>query len=598
MDQIPNQDNLKDKDSLSADSGQSQDFSEKESYEQEYLIEQKRILDQKEKDLQSKLDELQQNNQALEARELKLNQKIQNLQDREDNLRQQLLELKNKQQLLEDKLKKESEKKDNLCQALIFEKGQAKLRSSYVDQSGNSLKECYDVFSKDMFRSKLDLPNLGELEVIRHFNCLSKLNFSVDTNFYPLGSCTMKYSPKINDYLAGLDGFSNIHPYQDQKDIQGALKLIYSLGQLLSKITGMERFSLQPSSGAQGELCGLLMIKKFHQSRGNNKTTVIIPDSAHGTNPATVSMCGFKTLVVKSDAKGLVDIDALKSLVDDQTAAIMLTNPNTLGLFEENISDIKDIVHKNGGLLYYDGANFNPLLGITNPALMGFDVVHLNLHKTFSTPHGCGGPGAGVVGVGKKLLEYLPTPLVLEKNGEYYFDYDLKHSIGRLRSFYGNFGVLVRAYAYILRLGKEGLLRVALNSVLNANYIRTSLKDYYQVPFPGVCMHEVVFSCSKQAERGALALDIAKRLIDYDMHPPTMYFPLIVKEALMVEPTETESKETLDYFIATMKKIDKEIDTDIDNLKKSPLTTCVGRVDEVKAARTPDLNFFFSDKKK
>lgn len=353
----------------------------------------------------------------------------------------------------------------------------------------------------------------------------------------------------------------------------------------------MKRFTFQPSSGAHGELTGMLMIRKFHQIQGNKKTKVIIPDSAHGTNPATASMCGYQTETVESNSSGLIDISKLEKIVDEKVAAIMLTNPNTLGLFEENILAISDIIHGKGGLLYYDGANFNPLLGITKPSLMGFDIIHLNLHKTFSTPHGCGGPGSGAVGAIEELSDFLPAPLVDKQNNQFCFNYDLKHSIGRLRSFYGNFGVLVRAYAYLLRLGRDGLLRVAQNSVLNANYIKEKLKDYYQVAFSKKCMHEVVFTCQRQKEAGVLALDIAKRLIDFGIHPPTMYFPLIVKEALMVEPTESESKQSLDYFIQTMIEIDREVKFDQEKVKTSPHKASVKRVDEVAAARFPDLRW-------
>lgn len=460
---------------------------------------------------------------------------------------------------------------------------------SYSGDPGIVIQNLSDILDERFLRKHLPLPNMAEPQVVRHFTQLAKMNFSVDSNFYPLGSCTMKYNPKINEYAAQLEGFSGIHPYQDERDVQGALALMYELEQALCAITGMKRFSLQPSSGAQGELCGMMMIREFHQHHGHAKTKVIIPDSAHGTNPASAAMCGYTTVTVKSNSDGLIDIDELHRLVDSQTAAIMLTNPNTLGLFEEQIVEISDIVHKQGALLYYDGANFNALLGITQPALMGFDVVHLNLHKTFSTPHGCGGPGAGVVGVNEKLIDFLPVPLVIKKQGYFHFDYKVKHSIGRLRAFYGNFGVLVRAYAYILRLGKQGLLRVAHNAVVNANYIKERLKDSYEVAYPKTCMHEVVFSCSRQKERGASAMDIAKRLIDYGIHPPTMYFPLIVKEALMVEPTETESKQTLDYFIETMKNIDCEIDQDIKKLKDAPHTAPIRRADEVEAARNPNV---------
>jgi len=473
---------------------------------------------------------------------------------------------------------------------IIFEKESAS-KADYVKASNDSLKDPKEVIAQKLLRTELPLPNLGELDVVRHYSHLAGLNFSVDTNFYPLGSCTMKYNPKINEDMAQLEGFSGLHPYQSQDAIQGALELLYNLEQLLCEITGMKRFTFQPSSGAQGELAGMLMIRKYHEIKKRKKTKVIIPDSAHGTNPATASMCGYQTIVIESDSQGLVDIDKLKEIVDDEVAAIMLTNPNTLGLFEERISEIKDIIHSKEGLLYYDGANFNPLLGITKPSLMGFDVIHLNLHKTFSTPHGCGGPGAGAVGVGQILEDFLPVPVVNKKNKSYYFDYAIKHSIGRLKSFYGNFTVLVRAYTYLLRLGREGLLQTAHNAVINANYIKENLKDYYQVPYPKTCMHEVVFSCARQKEKGASALDIAKRLIDYGIHPPTMYFPLIVKEALMVEPTETENKSTLDYFIKVMKKIDKEIDNDLEKVKEAPHTACVKRVDEVKAARSPNLKW-------
>ena len=474
---------------------------------------------------------------------------------------------------------------------VIFDKDKNLQKTSYLEKPGVPLKKLEDIFPKSLLRSHLPLPNLGELDVIRHYLRLSEMNFSVDTNFYPLGSCTMKYNPKINEDLAQLEGFTNIHPYQALQDTKGALELMYNLEQLLSELTGMKRFTFQPSSGAHGELAGMLMIRKFHETRGNRKTKVIIPDSAHGTNPATASMCGYQVQIIESNPDGLIDISKLEKMVDQSIAAIMLTNPNTLGLFEEDILTISDIVHRKGGLLYYDGANFNPLLGITKPSLMGFDVVHLNLHKTFSTPHGCGGPGAGAVGVSEILEDFLPTPLVKKDNNEFYLDYEIKHSIGRLRSFYGNFGILVRAYAYILRLGRDGLLRVAHHSTLSANYIKEKLKNHYQVAFPQKCMHEVVFTCQSQKERGASALDIAKRLIDFGIHPPTMYFPLIVKEALMVEPTETESKQTLDDFIQTMIDIDKEISLDCEKVKTSPHLAPVKRVNEVRAARFPNLKW-------
>lgn len=474
---------------------------------------------------------------------------------------------------------------------IIFDKERGFGKTNYVAAPEVPLQILEDIFPKEALRDELPLPNLGELEVIRHYSRLAELNFCVDTNFYPLGSCTMKYNPKINEELAGLEGFNNIHPFQEPEALAGALELIYNLEKLLCEITGMSRFTFQPSSGAQGELAGMLMIRKYHDIKGNKKTKVIIPDSAHGTNPATASMCGYQVQVVESNSQGLIDIDKLEKLVDEDIAAIMLTNPNTLGLFEPNILAISDIVHSKGGLLYYDGANFNPLLGVTKPSLMGFDLIHLNLHKTFSTPHGCGGPGAGAVGAVEDLCDFFPAPLVSKGGRGFYFDYELKHSIGRVRSFYGNFGVLVRAYAYLLRLGGDGLLRVAQHSTLYANYLKEKLKNYYQVAFSQRCMHEVVFTCQNQKQRGASALDIAKRLIDSGIHPPTMYFPLIVKEALMVEPTETESKQTLDYFIQTMIDIDREIDIDCEKIKTCPHLAPVKRVDEVRAARIPNLKW-------
>lgn len=474
---------------------------------------------------------------------------------------------------------------------LIFEKSVKDRGTNYIARPDIPLKKAKELLPQNYLRDDLDLPSLGELDVVRHYTNLSRLNFSVDTHFYPLGSCTMKYNPKINEELASLEGFLNIHPYQKEEFLQGALELIYNLEKLLCEITGMKRFTFQPSSGAQGELTGMLMIRKYHELNKTKKRKVIVPDSSHGTNPATSSMCGYETVVVKSGENGLLDLDKLHKVLDDQVAAIMLTNPNTLGLFEENILQISKMVHEKGGLLYYDGANFNPLLGITNPYLMGFDVIHLNLHKTFSTPHGCGGPGAGAVGVVEKLIHFLPTPIVDKKKNNFYFNYGVKHSIGKLRTFYGNFSVLVRAYAYLLRLGHEGLLRVAQNAVLNANYVKAGLSNNYNIASNKPPMHEVVFSCTKQKEKGISALDIAKRLIDYNIHPPTMYFPLIAREALMVEPTETENKETLDYFINVMLKINKEIEENPQEIKDAPTTTPVKRVDEVKAARNPDLRW-------
>jgi glycine dehydrogenase subunit 2 len=445
----------------------------------------------------------------------------------------------------------------------------------------------------DLLRDvSVELPEVGEVDVIRHFTRLSQKNYGVDAGFYPLGSCTMKYNPKINEEAARLDGFAKVHPYQPEQTVQGCLELLYRTDRLLAEITGMERVSLQPAAGAHGELAGLMIIKAFHENNGDfNRKKIIVPDSAHGTNPASASVIGFTVVEVKSDERGGIDLDSLKSLMDDEVAGLMLTNPNTLGLFDENIDVISDIVHQAGGLLYYDGANATAILGISRPGDMGFDVVHLNLHKTFSTPHGGGGPGSGPVGVKKELVPFLPVPIVEEKNGLYALDYDRPLSIGRVRSFYGNFGVVVRAYAYIRSHGAEGLQRVSEAAVLNANYIMEKLKGYYDLPFNRICMHEVVFSGQKQKNIGVSTLDIAKRLMDYGFHPPTVYFPLVVKEALMIEPTETESKETLDEFIDAMIQIAEEAQTDPEHVRNAPHTTFISRPDEAKAARLPILRY-------
>ncbi len=395
-----------------------------------------------------------------------------------------------------------------------------------------------------------NLPEVSELDAVRHFTQLSQRNHGVDSGFYPLGSCTMKYNPKINELVARFDGFAKIHPYQSEKSVQGALELMYNLDMYLSEITGMDKISLQPAAGSHGELAGLMIIKAYHQNRGDHKRNIIVvPDSAHGTNPASAAVAGFNIVEIKSNDDGGMDIDSLKSVMSDEIAGLMLTNPNTLGLFDENILEIADIVHNAGGLLYYDGANTNAIMGIARPGDMGFDVVHLNLHKTFSTPHGGGGPGAGPVGVKKDLIPFLPTPIVSKNDKEYFLDYDRPLSIGKVRSFYTNFGVIVRAYTYILSMGAKGLRDASEMAVTNANYIANKLKDVYFLPFDRICMHECVFSGRWQKDNGVSTLDIAKRLLDFGYHPPTIYFPLIVPEALMIEPTEVESKETLDEFI-------------------------------------------------
>ena len=434
------------------------------------------------------------------------------------------------------------------------------------------------------------LPQLSELEVMRHYKELSDLNFCIEKGFYPLGSCTMKYNPKVNEMLASLEGF-NIHPNCSDDLAQGALKLMYRLQEALLKITGMDALTLQPSAGAHGEMTGMMIIKKYFDTIGEKRTKVIIPDSAHGTNPASAKMAGFDIIEIKSNEKGQVDIEALKELLDENVAAIMMTNPNTLGIFEENVKEISDLMHQNGSLLYYDGANFNAIMGYTNPKLMGFDVVHLNLHKTFSTPHGGGGPGAGPVGVVEKLKDYLPSPVIDFDGDKYFRNYNIKHSIGSVKDFYGNFSVLVRAYAYILMMGNN-LKYVSENAVLNANYLKEKLKDYYELPYNEPCMHEFVITGEKQKhENGISTLNIAKALMDGNTHPPTVYFPLIVHEAIMIEPTETEGKEKLDEFVDTMIEIAKTAQTDPDKILSAPHTTPVKKIDEVTAARHPDLKY-------
>ena len=401
----------------------------------------------------------------------------------------------------------------------------------------------------------------------------------------------MKYNPKVNELLATFEGFCNLHPLQSDDDSQGALELMYNLQEALKKITGMDAVTLQPAAGAHGELTGMMIVKKYFETRGElNRKKVIVPDSAHGTNPASAKMCGFDIVEVKSNERGQVDIEALKTLLDKDVAAIMMTNPNTLGIFEEKVLEISKLVHDNGSLLYYDGANFNAIMGWTNPRLMGFDVVHLNLHKTFATPHGGGGPGAGPVCVTENLKEYLPVPVITFDGSKYKRDYNVKHSIGKVRGFYGNFGVLVRAYAYILMMG-DNLKLASADAVLNANYIKEKLKGVYELPYDEPCMHEFVLSGEKQHEQGVSTLGIAKRLMDSNYHPPTVYFPLIVHEAIMIEPTESESKEVLDGFIDTMLKIAEEIKTNPEEVLKSPKTTPINNVNETLAARKPDLTF-------
>lgn len=459
---------------------------------------------------------------------------------------------------------------------------------------GISVGECElkGVIPADLLREGIiGLPQLSELDVMRHYKELSDRNFCIEKGFYPLGSCTMKYNPKVNELLALLEGFCNLHPAQEDDDSQGALELMYNLQESLKILTGMDAVTLQPAAGAHGELTGMMIVKKYFESIGEkNRKKVIVPDSAHGTNPASAKMCGFDIVEVKSNSKGQVDIESLKELIDSDVAAIMMTNPNTLGIFEEKVLEISKLMHDNGSLLYYDGANFNAIMGWTNPRLMGFDVVHLNLHKTFSTPHGGGGPGAGPVCVVDKLKDYLPSPVIKKDGDKFVRDYNIPRSIGKVRGFYGNFGVLVRAYAYILMMGLN-LKLASADAVLNANYIKEKLKGVYELPYDELCMHEFVLSGEKQHAQGVNTLGIAKRLMDSNYHPPTVYFPLIVHEAIMIEPTESESKAVLDGFIETMLKIAKEIEISPEKVLKSPQTTPIKKVDETLAARKPDLVF-------
>jgi glycine dehydrogenase subunit 2 len=441
-------------------------------------------------------------------------------------------------------------------------------------------------------RTELSLPELSELDVIRHFTNISKKNYSIDSGFYPLGSCTMKYNPKINEEAARLPGFAFTHPLQPIETVQGNLALMHELQQWLAEISGFSAVSLQPAAGAQGEFSGIMTIRAYHLERGDTKRKkMLIPDSAHGTNPATATMCGFETIGIPTDSQGNVDLEALKAACDDTLAGMMLTNPNTLGLFEQGIVEAVEVVHQAGGLVYGDGANLNALLGIARPGDLGLDVMHFNLHKTFSTPHGGGGPGSGPIGVKDHLAPYLPGPIVTileEGNAEVPPLYGLKmpkHSIGRVKSFFGNFGMMVRAYVYISMHGPEGLRTVSENAVLNANYIRALVKDTYKVTYDRICMHEFVAEGHWREAPDIIALDIAKRLIDYNFHPPTNYFPLIVPEALMIEPTETESKQTLDRFVDALLKIAEEAKSDPSLLKEAPHFTPVGRLNEVKAAK-------------
>ena len=440
----------------------------------------------------------------------------------------------------------------------------------------------------ELIRQELPLPNVSELDVIRHYSNMSRKNFGIDNGFYPLGSCTMKYNPKINEDIARLEGFTQLHPLSHESCNQGSLQLMWELEQYFNKLTGMDAFSLQPAAGSQGELLGVMIAKAYYKQKREKRTKIIIPDSAHGTNPATASMCRFETITVKSDSRGNMHMNDFKQSLADDIALVMLTNPNTLGLFEEKILEISDLAHRNGSLMYCDGANMNAMLGIARPGDQGFDLIHLNLHKTFSTPHGGGGPGAGALGVKKHLVDYLPLPRVVNKGENFVLDYTRRKSVGMTRYCYGNFGMLVRAYAYLMSWGTD-MRKISEHAILNANYLCSLLKDDFELFYDRRCAHEFVLSSRNLGQKSAL--NIAKRLMDYGFHPPTIYFPLIVPEALMIEPTETESKNTLDEFATALKSIANEIKENPDLVNGAPYTRPVSRMDEVIAARKPNLRW-------
>ncbi len=481
---------------------------------------------------------------------------------------------------------------ETMPESLLFEKSRHGRKGYTLPELDIPFKKVDEYLPVDYIRESLaDLPELSEPEVVRHFIHLSQMNHHVDKGFYPLGSCTMKYNPKINEDLSRLQGFSGIHPMQEAEHVQGALHLMYELSQDLCKISGMDAVTLQPAAGAHGEMTGIKIMRAFHESKGNPRKVVLLPDSAHGTNPASATISGYETIQIKSNENGLVNIEDLKTRLNDNVAGFMLTNPNTLGLFESQVSDIATLVHKAGGLLYMDGANLNALLGLVRPGDIGFDIVHFNLHKTFSTPHGGGGPGSGPVGVTSQLADFLPIPVLTQQHNQLCFNCNRPHSIGKIHSFFGNFGVMVKAFIYIRMMGSDGLKSISKNAIINANYLMHRLKKYYQLPFESHAMHEFVLSGDWQKEKGIKTLDIAKKLLDFGFHAPTIYFPLIIHEALMIEPTESESKEILDAFADTMIQIAKMVNTNPDSLKNAPETTPVGRLNEAEAARNLNVKY-------
>jgi glycine dehydrogenase subunit 2 len=476
---------------------------------------------------------------------------------------------------------------------LSFEKSKPGRRAVSFPKERCSGEDPFKNIPKNLLRqTSIGFPEMSELDIVRHFINLSRKNFSVDTHFYPLGSCTMKYNPKVNEWAARQEKFTALHPLQSEAAAQGMFQVLWELEEGLKEISGMDRFTMQPAAGAHGELTGMMLVRAYHASRREfARTKVLVPDSSHGTNPASAALFGYHAVEVKSDRHGCVDLEDLKQHLDEHVACLMLTNPNTLGLFEKNILEITKLVHQHGGLLYYDGANLNPLLGIARPGDMGFDIIHINLHKTFSTPHGGGGPGAGPVGVKKHLIPFLPGPLVEQTKKGYAWASHSPQSIGRVKLFHGNIGVMIRAYVYLKILGKEGLRKVSEAAILNANYMKEMLKDTFKVATDGPCMHEFVLSLKSFAAQGIHAGDVGKRLLDFGFHAPTVHFPLVVPEALMIEPTETESRETLDLFIEAMKEIAHEIAADPEKVKTAPHTLPVRRPNDVLAARKPILSY-------
>jgi len=480
-----------------------------------------------------------------------------------------------------------------LNERLAFEEGSAGRRGFNLPPLDVPRREASEMIEAELIRKGIEgMPELSEVDVIRHFTRLSTWNYHIDLGLYPLGSCSMKYNPRINERMARLEGFANAHPFMPSELIQGALDVQNTLEKCLVEISGMDAVSLQPAAGAHGELTGILMIRAYHESKGRPRRKILIPDSAHGTNPASVTISGYVVENVPSDARGTVDLEYLKKVVDDDVAAIMITNPNTLGVFENQISEIADVLHSHGALVYMDGANLNAMMGITRPGDFGVDVLHINLHKTFTTPHGGGGPGSGPVAVKKILEPFLPYPVIGQlADGTLYFNHDRPQSVGKMKAYNGQFGMHVRALCYILANGPDGLKEVSEVAVLNANYIRAKLKDTYALPYDSPTLHEVVFSDRNQARRDVHVGDIGKRLMDYGFHPPTVSFPLIVAGAIMIEPTETESKQELDAFIDAMRSIAKEAEENPDLVKKAPHTTRIGRIDEAAAARKPVLRW-------